>query len=57
MNIRVFRVSAHTAGPFGKSVYDSLTDEDRAAVDKVAEEIRKVFCDTTSDETETENDK
>lgn len=38
-----FRVSPHTAGPFGSSVFESLEEEDQLAVEEVAERIRTEF--------------
>ncbi len=38
-----FRVSAHAAGPFGASVFDSLAAQERLAVEELATKIRDRF--------------
>jgi len=38
-----FRVSPHTAGPYGEKVFNSFGDHERGLVKKVAAEIRKAF--------------
>jgi hypothetical protein len=38
-----FRVSPHTAGPFGGSAFDSLDASDQTAVDLVSARIRDAF--------------
>jgi hypothetical protein len=40
-----FKATPHTVGPFGESVYSSLDDAQRRAVDEVAERLRQVFGD------------
>jgi hypothetical protein len=38
-----FRVSPHTAGPYGASVFQSLVRDDQELVEKVAARIREEF--------------
>ena len=38
-----FRISPHTAGPYGASLFDSLETEDQTVVLEVAQRIREVF--------------
>lgn len=38
-----FRVSPHTAGPFGQKALDALESEDRRRVEMISDQIREVF--------------
>jgi hypothetical protein len=41
---RYFGPSEHTLGEYGKSKYDQLEAAERAAVDKVANQIKQIFA-------------
>ena len=43
---RYFRPSDHTAGAYGSSRFESLSPEDKAAVERVAEQIKQAFATT-----------
>ena len=38
-----FKISEHTRGPYGETVYNQLPPKDRQLLDEVASEIRSVF--------------
>ena len=47
---RYFRVSPHTAGPFGRGKYDELSEPERQLVDDVASQIRERFGPPNADQ-------
>jgi hypothetical protein len=38
-----FRASEHTAGPFGRNLYNAMLSKQQAAIDAVAQKIRQAF--------------